>query len=204
MDPHHPTPAATALDLAVAERRAALAQSAHAFPDRGLPSPAVADPLLGLALSGGGIRSATFCLGVLRSLAANRLLLRFDLLSTVSGGGYIGGMLGRLFDRGSSPDHLTRVNQALAQAESTHFGWWLRASGRYLTPAGAADTLFALALYLRNLVGIHVEFGVIAVLVAGMLCGIDLLAWQGVALTGNQLPSVFDWIEWLHPSMPTL
>src|SRR5690606_34356835 len=41
--------------------------------------------LVGLALSGGGIRSATFNLGVLQGLAEQRLLKAFDYLSTVSG-----------------------------------------------------------------------------------------------------------------------
>ena len=64
-----------------------------------------------LALSGGGIRSATFCLGVLQALArakapqaqasgdelGQRLLPRFDYLSTVSGGGYMGSFFGSLF-----------------------------------------------------------------------------------------------------------
>ena len=45
--------------------------------------------LRGVALSGGGIRSATFCLGVLQQLAGR--LKRIDYLSTVSGGGFIGG-----------------------------------------------------------------------------------------------------------------
>ncbi len=49
--------------------------------------------LCGLAISGGGIRSATFALGVLQGLAATRMLPRFDYLSTVSGGGYIGSWL---------------------------------------------------------------------------------------------------------------
>jgi hypothetical protein len=47
--------------------------------------------LVGLALSGGGIRSATFNLGVLQALQRARLLTTVDYLSTVSGGGYIGG-----------------------------------------------------------------------------------------------------------------
>lgn len=51
----------------------------------------VADDLVGLALSGGGIRSATFNLGLLQGLHALKLLPLFDYLSTVSGGGYIGG-----------------------------------------------------------------------------------------------------------------
>jgi Patatin-like phospholipase len=45
---------------------------------------------VGLALSGGGIRSATFNLGFLQGAAALGLLKQFDYLSTVSGGGYIG------------------------------------------------------------------------------------------------------------------
>jgi hypothetical protein len=49
--------------------------------------------LIGLAFSGGGIRSATFNLGVLQALAGKRLLQAFDYVSTVSGGGYIGGWL---------------------------------------------------------------------------------------------------------------
>src|SRR5262249_12040427 len=40
--------------------------------------------LAGLALSGGGIRSATFALGVLQGLADLKILSRFDYLSTVS------------------------------------------------------------------------------------------------------------------------
>lgn len=49
------------------------------------------DNLCGLALSGGGIRSATFALGVLQSLREQKLLEAFHYLSTVSGGGYLGG-----------------------------------------------------------------------------------------------------------------
>ena len=55
-------------------------------------------PTVGLALSGGGIRSASFALGVLQALArkdgphADRLR-DVDYLSTVSGGGYIGASL---------------------------------------------------------------------------------------------------------------
>lgn len=46
-----------------------------------------------LAISGGGIRSATFALGVLVALARRNLLFQFDYLSTVSGGGYIGAFM---------------------------------------------------------------------------------------------------------------
>lgn len=46
---------------------------------------------LGLAFSGGGMRSASFNLGVLQTLASKEVLGHVDYLSTVSGGGYIGG-----------------------------------------------------------------------------------------------------------------
>lgn len=52
---------------------------------------------VGLAISGGGIRSATFALGVLQSLARLGRLRHVDYLSTVSGGGYIGSFLGSLY-----------------------------------------------------------------------------------------------------------
>ena len=86
-------------------------------------------PTIALALSGGGIRSATFALGVMQALAeapvpASRhpLLARFDYLSTVSGGGYIGSFFCSLFvpDRlrpsppGLSPEEKSRDAAALA------------------------------------------------------------------------------------------
>jgi hypothetical protein len=50
-------------------------------------------PLTALCISGGGIRSATFALGAIQGLAEEGLLEDFDYLSTVSGGGYLGGWL---------------------------------------------------------------------------------------------------------------
>ncbi len=44
---------------------------------------------VGLAFSGGGIRSATFNLGVLKALQDLCVLKHVDYLSTVSGGGYM-------------------------------------------------------------------------------------------------------------------
>src|SRR5262249_39968774 len=52
--------------------------------------PTAGSNLVGLALSGGGIRSASFCLGALQALDQAGVLKNVDYLSTVSGGGYIG------------------------------------------------------------------------------------------------------------------
>ncbi|HKF47585.1 MAG TPA: hypothetical protein VKB38_09535 [Terracidiphilus sp.] len=49
--------------------------------------------LFGLALSGGGIRSATFNLGLLQGMADRNVLPYIDILSSVSGGGYIASWL---------------------------------------------------------------------------------------------------------------
>lgn len=54
---------------------------------------AESEPQSALCLSGGGIRSAAFCLGVVQGLAKRGVLKDFHYLSTVSGGGYIGAWL---------------------------------------------------------------------------------------------------------------
>ncbi len=45
---------------------------------------------IGMAFSGGGIRSSTFNLGVLQAMEAAKYLSHIDYLTTVSGGSYIG------------------------------------------------------------------------------------------------------------------
>jgi len=62
--------------------------------------------LAGLALSGGGIRSATFALGVLQALGEKNLLWMFDYLSTVSGGGYAGAWWTAWLARDPEPEDL--------------------------------------------------------------------------------------------------
>ena len=61
-------------------------------------------PLTALCLSGGGIRSATFALGVIQGLAERGVLNGFDYLSTVSGGGYVGGWLSSWKQRANGID----------------------------------------------------------------------------------------------------
>ena len=81
--------------------------------------------LIGLAFSGGGIRSATFNLGILQGLQELDILRHVDYLSTVSGGGFIGSWLvanvrrttqwlGRLTDWSESIAHLRAYSNYLA------------------------------------------------------------------------------------------
>ena len=69
---------------------------------------ALSENLAGLAFSGGGIRSATFAIGVLQGLASLKLLRFFDVLSTVSGGGYAGGWLATWIRREGDPLNVER------------------------------------------------------------------------------------------------
>ncbi len=98
-----------------------------------------------LCLSGGGIRSAAFCLGVIQALAGRTLLTRFHYLSTVSGGGYVGGWLSRWIASADGERMIDR--QALPKLDA------LRAYTNYLTPdpgPASTDTWQAVTIWLRN------------------------------------------------------
>jgi patatin-like phospholipase len=166
--------------------------------------PAQGQRIWGLALSGGGIRSATFCLGLLKALAQQKMLLRFDLLSTVSGGGYVGATLGRLLSRARSAAEVKQVAEAFGDADGRWFTWWLRANGRYLIPRGAKDTTFALALYLRNLTGVHFELGLLALLLGVVLALFDLLAWGGLGYLGYAYDWFFDAARYVPQWLPAV
>lgn len=119
---------------------------------------------VGLALSGGGIRSATFCLGLLRGLAKTGALRRVDYLSTVSGGGYTGAAFGRLV----SERTLDGAIDALVDCGSDPMRW-LRRHGRYLAPTGARDFGAAAASYLRAWLAVHFEFAFVALLLGALV-----------------------------------
>ena len=112
-----------------------------------------------LCISGGGIRSATFGLGVLQGLARRNLLHQFDYLSTVSGGGYIGSWLTAWIHRhpdgpqGVSAD-LSRETHPKNERHETAPVEWLRAYSNYLSPRlglMSADSWTLVGTYLRNL-----------------------------------------------------
>ena len=101
------------------------------------------DGVVGLAISGGGIRSATFALGLLESLKACGLLSKVHYLSTVSGGGYIGAWLSANCRR--RPDWLT--------SDWTESIRHLRRYSNYLSPQigfFSADTWSMVTIWLRN------------------------------------------------------
>ncbi len=114
--------------------------------------------LAGLAFSGGGIRSATFNLGVLQALAEMRLLREFDYLSTVSGGGYIGGWLSKWIKESGGKVEAVEAelaglndrNRPRVEPKPIQF---LRQYSNYLTPKTglfSADTWTLICTYCRN------------------------------------------------------
>jgi hypothetical protein len=132
--------------------------------------------LWGLALSGGGIRSATFGLGVLQALARHDLLGSFHYQSTVSGGGYIGAFLqglirrrgfdetftvlrSRLDERPETPD--TAPDEAArAAARIRQPIRHLREYSNYLSPRKSplsGDTLGMVGTYVRNVLLIQLQ-----------------------------------------------
>jgi Patatin-like phospholipase len=111
-----------------------------------------------LCLSGGGIRSATFNLGILQGLSRKKLIGEFDYLSTVSGGGYIGswlsawiyrhkrGVKGVMHDLGGKPASALEPDPPEIS--------YLRTYSNYLSPQTgllSADTWTLAATVIRNL-----------------------------------------------------
>lgn len=108
--------------------------------------------LVGLALSGGGIRSATFNLGVLQVFAKHGLLDQVDYISSVSGGGYTAGMLSSLLcdpeQRPSAPNFPLRHDPGKEESAVVKH---LRSGASYLAPEGVLDKVRIPALFLRGL-----------------------------------------------------
>jgi hypothetical protein len=154
------------------------AEQAHVLAWRRHTGRGADEPSVGLALSGGGIRSATFGLGVLQALAKADHLKDVDYLSTVSGGGYIGSALSWLVGRqpnrnfGVGPkdfpygtDDPTGRAGHTASKDQDSLLKYLRQHGNYLTP-GKGITLTSL----------------IAVVLRGMLA--NLIVWLPIFMAG--------------------
>lgn len=116
-------------------------------------------PRSAICFSGGGIRSATFGLGVLQGLARLNLLSQFHYQSTVSGGGYIGSWLAAWINR--EPGGVQAVSAQLGRriqdtrAPEPAPVRWLRNYSNYLSPRlglVSADSWTLVGTYLRNLI----------------------------------------------------
>ncbi len=152
----------------------------------------------GICLSGGGIRSATFNLGVLQGLANLGLLKHFDYLSSVSGGGYIHQFLAAWIKReeerrkndparpyavGDGFDEVVKKLDPIPNQHQAAFHpepiKWLRRYSNYLTPSKGmftADMWVTIAIWLRN------TFLNQLVLLSGLLGLVFCARWIALAL----------------------
>ncbi|AWM40700.1 hypothetical protein GobsT_07680 [Gemmata obscuriglobus] len=105
--------------------------------------------------------------GVIQALARAGWLRHVDFLSTVSGGGYTGGFLGRVFDPGGKRDGVTgaiptpeggagqeRVARDLVGSRSEPISW-LRRHSNHLSPTGHGQFAANLAAFWRNLTSVR-------------------------------------------------
>lgn len=178
-------------DAPSAAEREALACRAVRAAIHEMPTPPTA-----LCCSGGGIRSATFNLGVIQALARLRMLDKFDYLSTVSGGGYIGGWLTAWIHR-STPAGARDAHEGVAAvmpqlddlardstpARPTHEPSalrWLREYSNYLTPRlgfFSADSWTMIGIALRNLLLNWLVL--LPILIVGFMIPRLQIAWVG-------------------------
>jgi hypothetical protein len=142
------------------------------------------DPSLwGLALSGGGIRSAAFNLGLLQALGVKGVLERCDYLSTVSGGGYIGSCLSSLCAAPGVDTTPARFPLGFSPGEERPAVKYLRHHAQYLIPRHGLfrlDTWKLVSAYLGGLV--------LTLLTAGALLGI--VAAAGILLYPQMVNTV--------------
>jgi len=187
--------------------------------DAGTPADGDEPRLSGLTFSGGGIRSATFNLGVAQGLARLGLLRRFDYLSVNSGGGYIGSWLlawirrtgiaeverelGNEGCRDDASEPATGFPGAPPVGPSTDPGGdaagaepkpvsFLRQFSNYLTPrvgAFSADTWTMAVTYLRNLL-LNLVILVLALAATLVVPRILVLASSWYALFQPSVPLV--------------
>ncbi|HEX5065704.1 MAG TPA: GMC oxidoreductase [Myxococcota bacterium] len=169
---------------------------------------------VGLALSGGGIRSATFALGVLQALAEKDRLREIDYLSTVSGGGFIGSFLGRLFTRElvtKSADPAGRVQETLKDSRSSPIRW-LRRNANYIFATGTQDLRQNLAVFWQGLSSVYVVLGALVFASLGALVWLSQklpTTAHGVAIPSSLLSPFADLLfeqlgvrDWLMKGLP--
>jgi hypothetical protein len=124
------------------ERRRIRERRKNAELDEGNP----AKDAIGVALSGGGVRSATFNLGLLQAFHKHDFLKKVDYLSTVSGGGYIGSSLSWFMSKGGSFPF-----PKASDDESARPLRWLRRHSSYLTPGDGLSSWALAAAVIRGM-----------------------------------------------------
>jgi hypothetical protein len=125
------------------------------------------DKTLGIALSGGGIRSASFGLGVLQALNEKKVLKNAHYISTVSGGGYIGSAFTKYRYKNPQDVEFSNFFEDEPNDENKRFIRFLRHHGRYLTPCGKFNIISVLAVLMRSvLISAVIYFSVFTLIIS--------------------------------------
>jgi len=111
--------------------------------------PTAASEVVGLALSGGGIRSAAFCLGALQGLDQGNIIDRVDYMSSVSGGGYLATSISAAMT--TVGDGKFPFPSELHQDEPVGIQH-IRDHSNYLSPQGVQNIFCNVVVYLRGIV----------------------------------------------------
>jgi hypothetical protein len=132
------------------------------------------ETLSGLAISGGGIRSASFGLGVMQALAENEQLSKIHYMSTVSGGGYIGSALTWALHQDNTADTSSQ-NFPFKRKEKAESGEntllnYIRQHGNYLAPTSSLDIVSFAAIVIRGmLMSVFVYFSLLTAFIMFVL-----------------------------------
>lgn len=129
----------------VRRRRSTVGDPRELPTDAAKSGPSVDNDLIGLALSGGGIRSASFSLGVVQGLIKAGLFNAVDYLSTVSGGGYTGACLSSLTHRGQNGERLIVDHAGETEPAALNH---LRNGSNFLVSGGLLNQLRMPALFI--------------------------------------------------------
>jgi len=143
---------------------------------------------VGLAFSGGGIRSATFNLGVLEALERAGLVRYIDFLSSVSGGGYIASCFAWVnSQRGQYDAKQSAFARSLAELPDKTVLHWLRAHGKFLVAEkGFSSWTLGASILASTLLNLLVLLPPILGLIAMASTRLDWLPWPEML----QLPGV--------------
>jgi hypothetical protein len=108
---------------------------------------------VGLAISGGGLRSATFALGIVQELARRGVMKDVDVMSTVSGGGYIGSFLTCLLSDPSTSVGLAPGQQPFGNARTAESApiRHIRNHSKYLAEGGMSTAAHVVFLILYGI-----------------------------------------------------
>ncbi len=158
--------------------------------------------VVGVAISGGGIRSSTISLGVIQALERRNLLRYVDYLSTVSGGGYTGSLLSSVLRDAKKEDEAFPLRKSPGELEPPGLVH-LRNGSNYLRPGGLLDTLRLPMVVLR---GVLLHF---LVVVAVVMVSVFITEWL---YENNLWPAfelgpdgpVINWIWALYGLVPFL